>query len=248
MKPRTAVAVCLWVALMSTIGACGQATKPAAKTAIETVADTVGAGKKTPPDDLTRQRAALLNFPDEWFSTEDLAVRNALLQRSETLLIDLTVSFIDDAVKAQTNNLALQVMPVRKNVLSLTATWPQQFLADFTDVTKEVTTAVACGKILDRLAPTERPAEPGAASDGELAAQEAQTKLAARRWPTAAYQWLVDWSYYVQSVKKDAGQFALNIDGYSTAHIDALGNPGLRKAVLVYLRTCYTPPKSFPVS
>ncbi len=202
MTPRTAVAICLWVALMSATGACGQATKPAAKTAIEAVEGAVGTGKKTPPDDLTRQRAALRNFPDDWFSTEDLAVRNALLQRSETLLIDLTVSFIDDAIKAQTNTLALQAIPVRRNVLSLTATWPQQFLADFTDVTKEITTAVACGKILDHLAPTDRPTEPGASTNGDLAAQQAVVKLASRRWPAAGYQWLVDWTYYAQSVKR----------------------------------------------
>jgi hypothetical protein len=123
-----------------------------------------------------------------------------------------------------------------------------KFLADFTDVTKEVTTAVACGKILDRLAPTERPTEPGATTHGDLAAQEAVVKMASRRWPAAGYQWLVDWTYYIQSVKKDAHQFAQNIGGYSTDHLDALGNLVLRKAVLVYLRTCYTPPESVPVN
>lgn len=108
----------------------------------------------------------------------------------------------------------------------------------------DIIRAVACGKILDQIAPDERPTEPGAATPTERATREAVDKLAARRWATASL--IVNWDYYLESVLEGATQFAQGVDGLSTTYIAALGNPGVPKAVVVYLRTCYTSPKPFP--
>jgi hypothetical protein len=247
MKVRSMAATCLCVVLLLSTAACGGGTSKSAQSALRAVDDLVGAGKTTPLDDLARQRETLRSLPDSAFSAEDLKLRNSLLTRSGSLLVDLHVTLIDNTVRTQLGKLTERANLIRTAVLSRTATWPETFRTDFTNATKEVITEVACGLILDQIAPEQRPSEPGAASTAEKAGTQLLQKLASR-WVPTSYQRLVDWQEYAESVATDADQLALNLDGYSEVYIRALSNPGVRKAVVVYLRTCYSPPKPFPAS
>jgi hypothetical protein len=243
MKLRGVVAICLTAVLLAGCGG----TKPAAKSALQGMDDVLKAGKSAPLDDLSRQSDDLRNLPEDYFSKEDLARRNTLLRRSETLMLDLTVLGIDSAVLTQKAANPERANLIRQKVLSTATTWNQKFVKDFQEVTEEIITDVACGQILDQIAPDQKPEDPGADTPAESAAQEAVDKLVLRQWPTG-YQHLVNWTSYIASVTTDANQFAQAIDGFSTLQIAALGNPGVRKAVVVYLRTCYSPPKPFPAS
>lgn len=243
MTLRGVFALCLSAILLS---GCGATTKPAAKSALTAMDDILKVGQKAPLDDLSRQSADLRNLPDGFFSKPDLAKRNALLVRSESLVVDLSILGIDTALVSQKVVGSQQAKLITTSALSTSTTWKQKFVTDFTEVTTEVITDVACGKILDQIAPDQQPTIPGAATPAESATQDAVAKLAARQWPATGYRDLVDWVEYVESVAKNAEQFAQAIDGYSATYIVALGNPGVRKAVLVYLRTCYSPPKPFP--
>ena len=245
MKVRSVVAACLSVALLLTAAACGGGTSKAAKAALEGLDGLVVAGKSSPLDDLARQRETLRKLPDSAFSKEDLALRSKLLSRSGSILVDLHVQLIDQNVSTQLGKLSEQANLIQTAVLSKAGTWPDSFRTDFRNATKEVITDVACGLILDQIAPEQRPEEPGQATPAEQAGSQLLQKLASR-WTPTSYKNLVNWIEYAESVATDAGQLALNLDGYSDLYLQALSNPGVRKAVVVYLRTCYSPPKPFP--
>ena len=238
---------CLVILLLGTTG-CGPTAQQAGRTGASRADDAIRAldnalnGNRS-TDDLLRQGDDLADLPRGKFTEEQWAARNRLLQSTDQAIMSQSVTRVDATVSAARATAAQDAAQIAPAVAAPGAAADAPFMADLAAVTEEAIVEVACGLILDTLAPEEQPAEPGLGADVADAAQGAITKLVARRWQLQTFQHLVDWANYTQSVAEDADQFAQASGGYSAETIDLLARPEVRQAVVVYLRTCYSPPR-----
>ena len=255
----TTVAGCLCLVLL--VSGCGGGAGEAARASMTGADETVTAGAaagvvaKVPPgvlDDIARPPGRLPAPPRPWFPDEDWVPphrfpppRGPILPGSPRSV--RTVAAETDAA------LARQTPIVDRNAAQIVAdTGPpaeqvqQRFLQDVQEVTKDMVIASACSKILDTLAPEERPEEPGKGATWQHTAERAMSTAVtslAHKWRPSTWTHLIQWHKYAESVEEDAEQLVQGIDGYSPELVAVAGSPDVRKALVVYLRTCYSPPR-----
>lgn len=70
--------------------------------------------------------AAFWNIPESSFTTEDLALRNSLLQRSGTLLADLVVAHTDSVISQQKLVVVQKSGMLASSTLDKTRNWEQK--------------------------------------------------------------------------------------------------------------------------
>jgi hypothetical protein len=240
-RATSTAAVVTALILLLTAAGCPKATVPQARSALEGFEQLVQQGD-TSLDDLLRQRRALEEIPTAQFSEADLTVRSRLLAQSDDLLADTVALDVDGMVRTQLGQLEAQAADIAET--ATIGTDDPTFVQDFTAVTKDVVVGAACDEILDVIAPDQTPDEPGEGSDWDDAAQEAYDKLLAR-WNGPTFVNLVDWAYYSQSVAEDGEQLAENLVADPTEYVQFASAPPVQRALVVYLRTCYSPPRGF---
>ena len=229
------------VVVLVLVSACGGGTSSAGKAALRGLGglgDEAGASA----DDILRQQRQLRSLSDDVFSNADLERRATLLASSDAWLARAVVTEVDRTVAAAVAEAAASAEQVAaQSALSGDRT----FLQDLSEVTKDVLIGQACGVVLDQLAPDERPEQPGKGSKWEEPAQEAVDKLVAARWPFAFVRAAVQWTYYSRSVVKDGEQVAAALSDDPGAYVQFAASPAVSRAAVVYLRTCYDPPRPF---
>lgn len=239
MRRATAGVVAV-IVLVVLLGGCRGGTNATAKSALSGLAgvgDDVGASA----DDILRRQQELRGLPDEAFSADDLARRSTLLAQSDGWLAAAVVAEVDDAVALELQRVSTAAGEVVSRATNIT---DQAFRRDFATVTEELVVGAACGAILDRLAPEEQPAEAGKGSAWVDAAQEGYDKLAAR-WSGPSFVNLVNWTYYATSVMDDSEQLVEALIDHPEEYVRFAAAPEVRRVLVVYLRTCYSPPKAF---
>lgn len=240
MPTRLVSATCLCVLLLATVTGCPwQKTSATATKALATMTRAADSDA----DDLLRQNKTLIGLPKNDFTDEDWVIRTRALQEAEPFVLDAAADTVDASLVGAYRSAATEAASTASKSLT-TTTAKQEFLTDLTEVTKDQAISVACGNILDVLAPDDRPAEPGAWSEVQDVVEEVIVKLVTRGWARASVEGAVDWGYYTTSVTEDAERFVAAADGYSTQTVvQLLGRPPVQRALMVYLRTCYSPPR-----
>lgn len=192
--------------------------------------------------EISRLSTDLLRLPRTAFTEAQWLARIRIYQlyaarivRAKAFAMDVSLFSPGRALTYDTQGTAAAVT---RNAGSLNP----RFVADLRAVTREAATSVACGTILDALAPDEKPFWPGKAEDAQQAASQAFTKLASR-WSAAWLRSFVDWAYFVEGIQEDADQFVSSANATVLFRLPYVaGRPPASRALWVYLRTCYSPP------
>jgi hypothetical protein len=196
-------------------------------------------------DEVLREYGALKKYPRNSFSDEDWAVRNQLGARADAGLLRSATTIVDAAVARQATELHQQAEQVASGAL-LSNVQPK-FAQDLREVTEEMMVNVGCGAILDRMAPEERPDEAGLAglqAEATTPQAEALVKLVARSWNRLSVIRIVNWAYYTNAVIEGATRYASALSDADPPQLYLnVSRPPVQRALAVYLRTCYRPPK-----
>jgi hypothetical protein len=236
---RVGLATGVVAILFGTLTACG-GTRAAAQSALDDLIR-IGQQSSKSVDDIARQQRILRNLPEGDFSADDFARRTAVLAESDGWLAAAVVRDVDSAVAT---NLATLSEHADEIATASAQTSDRAFLQDLAEVTEDLVMGFACDAVLDVVAPDDKPDEPGQWSKAEDAAQEAYDKLSAR-WRGPTFVDLVNWVYYADSVAEDGNQLADALLDHPEEYVDFATVPAVQRAFVVYLRTCYSPPKPF---
>jgi hypothetical protein len=123
------------------------------------------------------------------------------------------------------------------------------FVADLKQVTADLIREQACAAVLKRIAPKEAPKRDPRTEQAAKwtdAALEAGSRLA-RRYRMARLDAFIDGTTYTRKVSQDANRLAANYTLYELHEgsiVPFLFYPPVRRSVALYLRTCYSPPRS----
>ena len=239
-RRRTGARLAGVIVLVLLLEGCRGGTTSGAKGAMGALAG-IGDDATASADDIARLQQRLSSLDQNAFSADDWARRTAVLEQSDEWLATRVAAEVDAAVAARTGLVGASADEI---VTASAQTTNQAFLRDFAAITKDLVVGAACKKILDQVAPDQRPDDPGKGSDWADAAQEAHDKLIAG-WASASFRRLVDWDYYARSVSEAGTQFARAVMDDPDAYVDFATVPAVQRAVVVYLRTCYSPPRLF---
>jgi hypothetical protein len=128
-------------------------------------------------------------------------------------------------------------------------TLDRDFVDDLKRVTADLIREQACSAVLQTIAPKEAPKrDPRTEQTAKWtdAALEAGSRLA-RRYDMARLDALIDGTTYTRKVSQDAHRLAANYSQYEQYEgtiIRFSFYPSVRGSVALYLRTCYSPPRS----
>jgi hypothetical protein len=204
-------------------------------------------------NDVTKARNSLKEIPDTQLSPDDLNLRNRLLTSTETILTEydttalrLAAGVVDEHFADYVPQLQAGADRVVEVTLapSVYAGTPK-FREELEEVTVELVVDTACQSIFDVMVPDERPEEPGRGSDWTDAGAQAVIKLVARRWTRDSFVNVVNWAFYAQSISDQGAQLAASTrDSRDSNALQLFARPPVNKAVIQYLRLCYSPPRT----
>lgn len=239
---RATCIVSLCVALLFALSGCPAKSTPAGRQALDTFESFLRGGSNANLADITRRSSDLSGLSRSMFTADDLARRDDLLRQADSRIVSLATLEIDLAARSAESESGVDATRWTWNVVA-----PRyqntKFMDDLNEVTQEAIIDVGCEFILDNVAPDKRPVDPGMATDVEEAVYQAMGKMLARSWGWDFLQDAVEWEMYTQSIVEDANQFASAVSGSSPQMIVLFTRPEVNRALLVYLRTCYSPPR-----
>ncbi len=193
--------------------------------------------------DLVRSSTLVLRLPRSAFTDAQWAARLSLFRSGAARIANAAAFRVDVSLWSPLRTVTREAFSTASSALVQRVN--PRFLDDLAEVTKEATISLACGRVLDVLAPVERPFVQGEGeSDIQDVFEEALTKLGARWGGRASVVRVIDWAYYGASLSDDADQFLASTNAYSTWRFPYLvGRPPVSRALWVYVRTCYSPPR-----
>lgn len=157
-------------------------------------------------------------------------------------LAEALASEIDPLIRAQYQQLDQRAVRVVDTAVPLQPeNLPDRY--NVQEVTKELIVDAACQVVLDQIAPDQQPEEPGKGSAWTDPAMAAAEKLRARGKLSLAADAMA-WVDYGQSVLEDGAQVADAVLADPDPYIRLGTRPPVARAIVVYARMCYAPPRS----
>lgn len=210
-------------------------------------------------DDLKRHVDTLESIGTDEFSESDLARRTRMLEDAREALRQADIALVREAEHAAdlfaTEEVVGYADELARDVVVRTTyghTTNQDFIAKLEQRTAEVVREAACDAVLDALAPEEaQESDIGRLrKDWVDPSLEVAERLAGQDGFRIAR--LADWvatAQYVSEVTAAAEQVAANYDEYDLQNprlIELAARPPVRHGFVLYLRTCFSPPRSVP--
>lgn len=192
-------------------------------------------------DDVVSVRKQVAGIPVDELTSEQQIIRNKLLRDSDAFLGRLTTSELDASITSARIEVANQAEVIAAGHASPST--ESRFLTELKEVTKEVIEEEGCGLILDAVAPSQRPAEPGKDAESEDDPATSAFKKLSARWAPSFLNRAVAWVEYSKSVAKDANQFAEAVVADPDAYVLFISRPELQRAAAAYARACYSTPR-----